>query len=176
MVPIYGRGGDNSDPRKRTGTAEATEWKDTDEGVPMRPAGQRAVPVQVCTKLQISFHSGGEQYGGGGGGVLNRKRVETLGYRDSTLYDAMIPSDVHSLGVWGDALCLLSMIETLTSSGPHMRKLVGGKFTVWLWPRMFHADATLRAAVDGSREREMDPAPASARHLGAGSGSFDSLA
>lgn len=47
VVPIYGRGGDNADPRKRTSAAEAVELKNAEDAVPMRPAGQRAVPVQV---------------------------------------------------------------------------------------------------------------------------------
>ena len=57
MVPIYGRGGDNTDPRTRTSAAEAAEAKNAEEPgpVPRRPAGQRPVPVQVpCADLMQS--------------------------------------------------------------------------------------------------------------------------
>ncbi len=47
VVPIYGRGGDHTDPRKKTSTAEAAEPKEADELVPRRPAGQRPAPIQV---------------------------------------------------------------------------------------------------------------------------------
>jgi len=48
VVPIYGRGGDNTDQRTRTSAAEAAEAKNAEEPgpVPRRPAGQRPVPVQ----------------------------------------------------------------------------------------------------------------------------------
>jgi E3 ubiquitin-protein ligase RNF5 len=47
-IPIYGRGGDNTDPRKRTAAAEQlADAKDVaEEAVPRRPAGHRPAPVQ----------------------------------------------------------------------------------------------------------------------------------
>lgn len=48
VVPIYGRGGDNTDPRSRISATETADGKEADDLVPARPAGQRAVPVQVC--------------------------------------------------------------------------------------------------------------------------------
>ncbi|KAK9817950.1 hypothetical protein WJX72_004750 [[Myrmecia] bisecta] len=44
VVPIYGRGGDNTDPRKKQ--ANAVDEEVTDGAVPRRPAGTRPVPVQ----------------------------------------------------------------------------------------------------------------------------------
>lgn len=44
VIPIYGRGGDNTDPRQKaqlTGNKE----EDKDGAVPRRPAGQRLAPV-----------------------------------------------------------------------------------------------------------------------------------
>ena len=51
-IPIYGRGGDNRDPRERTADAEQQQGgKDAPEPVvPRRPAGQRQAPVQVLEK------------------------------------------------------------------------------------------------------------------------------
>lgn len=47
-IPIYGRGGDNSDPRKKTGAVEEPlDGKDAGDAVPRRPSGQRPAPVQV---------------------------------------------------------------------------------------------------------------------------------
>jgi E3 ubiquitin-protein ligase RNF5 len=46
-IPIYGRGGDNADPRKKMGGAEQpADSKDASDAVPRRPAGQRPAPVQ----------------------------------------------------------------------------------------------------------------------------------
>jgi hypothetical protein len=49
-IPIYGRGGDNADPRKKMGGSEQlADSKDAGEAVPRRPAGQRPAPVQAST-------------------------------------------------------------------------------------------------------------------------------
>ena len=53
IIPIYGRGGDNTDPRSRTSETEADDLKDADYPVPDRPAGQRSVPVQVCPNRDL---------------------------------------------------------------------------------------------------------------------------
>lgn len=45
-IPIYGRGGDNKDPRKKMKLQEQLEQKEAEEAVPRRPAGQRPEPVQ----------------------------------------------------------------------------------------------------------------------------------
>ena len=44
VIPIYGRGGDNSDPRQMSISAKP---EDQDSPVPNRPPGQRMAPVQV---------------------------------------------------------------------------------------------------------------------------------
>ena len=44
VIPIYGRGGDNSDPRQVSLPAKP---EDQDGPVPNRPPGQRMAPVQV---------------------------------------------------------------------------------------------------------------------------------
>lgn len=43
MIPIYGRGGDHQDPRKK---AVKDDWNRT-ESVPQRPAGRRPALIQV---------------------------------------------------------------------------------------------------------------------------------
>ena len=43
VIPIYGRGGDHQDPRKK---AVKDEWNRT-ESVPQRPAGRRPALIQV---------------------------------------------------------------------------------------------------------------------------------
>lgn len=65
-IPIYGRGGDNADPRKKMGGAEQpADSKDAGDAVPRRPAGQRPAPVQVrargteqtvCKCMGVSIH------------------------------------------------------------------------------------------------------------------------
>lgn len=43
VIPIYGRGGDHQDPRKK---AVKDDWNRT-ESVPQRPAGRRPALIQV---------------------------------------------------------------------------------------------------------------------------------
>lgn len=45
VIPIYGRGGDNTDPRKKT--CVSPEEEEAEGPVPRRPAGQRPIPIQV---------------------------------------------------------------------------------------------------------------------------------
>ncbi len=46
VVPIYGRGGENTDPRQKV-QAPAKDDAEDEASVPRRPAGQRVEPVQV---------------------------------------------------------------------------------------------------------------------------------
>lgn len=46
VIPIYGRGGDNTDPRQKAQSLGNKE-EDEDGPVPRRPAGQRIAPVLV---------------------------------------------------------------------------------------------------------------------------------
>ena len=46
VVPIYGRGGENTDPRQKV-QAPAKNDAEDEASVPRRPAGQRVEPVQV---------------------------------------------------------------------------------------------------------------------------------
>ena len=46
VIPIYGRGGDNTDPRQKAQSLGNKE-EDKDGPVPRRPAGQRIAPVLV---------------------------------------------------------------------------------------------------------------------------------
>ncbi|KAK9842903.1 hypothetical protein WJX74_004168 [Apatococcus lobatus] len=54
VIPIYGRGGDNQDPRKK---AVKDDWNHTSETVPRRPAGRRPALIQ-----RPSFGSPGNLY------------------------------------------------------------------------------------------------------------------
>lgn len=49
VIPIYGRGGDNTDPRQKAQSLGNKE-KDKDGPVPRRPAGQRIAPVLVSIR------------------------------------------------------------------------------------------------------------------------------
>ena len=58
VIPIYGRGGDNSDPRQMSPPAKP---EDQNGPVPNRPPGQRMAPVQVimaCLLLSGNSFSG----------------------------------------------------------------------------------------------------------------------
>ena len=55
VVPIYGRGGEGTDPRQK---AQASGKKEAeDEAVPRRPAGQRVEPIQVLPLHALSMLS-----------------------------------------------------------------------------------------------------------------------
>ncbi|CAL8462292.1 g1823 [Coccomyxa elongata] len=54
VIPIYGRGGDNTDPRQKAQSTGSKE-EDKDGPVPRRPAGQRLAPVP---RAGISQQSG----------------------------------------------------------------------------------------------------------------------
>lgn len=49
VIPIYGRGGDNTDPRQRAQLPGTRKEDDQDGLVPRRPAGQRMAPVPVSS-------------------------------------------------------------------------------------------------------------------------------
>ena len=55
VIPIYGRGGDDTDPREKAQPPGAPKEEDKDSPVPRRPAGQRLAPVQVrlTSNLQV---------------------------------------------------------------------------------------------------------------------------
>jgi hypothetical protein len=50
VIPIYGRGGDNTDPRQKV-QALGEKEEDKDGPIPRRPPGQRVAPMPVCIEL-----------------------------------------------------------------------------------------------------------------------------
>ena len=51
VIPIYGRGGDNTDPRQKAASTGSRKQDEDDAAVPRRPAGQRMGPVPVNLTL-----------------------------------------------------------------------------------------------------------------------------